>query len=74
MDQDYILTEKANFPEDDATAMAELAVAVGLVMDFMDGFVRMANEKEPETMNLWGVGRGLQAASELYFIQRARNE
>jgi isochorismate hydrolase len=74
MDEGYVLTEKANFPESDATAMAELAVAVGLVMDFMDGFVRMANEREPETMNLWEVGRGLQAASELYFIQRARNE
>jgi isochorismate hydrolase len=72
MDQDYILTEKANFPEDDATAIAELAVAVGLVMDFMDEFVRAANKKEPEVMNLWEVGRGFQAASELYFIQKAR--
>lgn len=72
MDEGYILTEKANFPEDDTTAMAELAVAVGLVMDFMDGFVRFANEQTPETMNLWEVGRGLQAASELYFIQKAK--
>ena len=72
MDEGYVLTEKANFPESDAEALAELAVAVGLVMDFMDGFVRLANEENPETMNLWEVGRGLQAASELYFIGKAK--
>lgn len=72
MDEGYVLTEKANFPENDAEALAELAAAVGVVMDFMDGFVRFANKNEPEVMNLWDVGRGLQAASELYFIGKAR--
>lgn len=72
MDEGYVLTEKANFPESDAEALAELAVAVGLVMDFMDGFVRLANEENTEIMNLWEVGRGLQAASELYFIGKAK--
>jgi len=69
----YQLTDKANFPETDSVAIAELAAALGVVMDFLDGLIRMAND-DPEIINLWEVARGLQAASELYFVGKAEGE
>jgi hypothetical protein len=74
MTDSYKLTDKAIFPESDAVALAELATALGLVMDFLDGLVRLANNDEEEAMNLWEVGRGLQAASEMYFLRKAEGE
>ena len=71
--EEYQLTDKANFPTTDAVAMAELAAALGVVMDFLDGFIRHAND-DPETINLWQVAQGLQAASELYFVRKAEGE
>lgn len=72
-DYEFFLTEKANFPETDATACAELATALGITMDFLDGLIRMANQDQ-ETLNLWEIARGLQSASELYFLGKANGE
>lgn len=70
MNEPYSLTQKANFPDSDDAAMAELAAAVGIMMDFLDGAVRDLNVEE-EVINLWDIARGFQSASELYFIGKA---
>jgi hypothetical protein len=64
---DYALTDKANFPESSAAASLNLAIALGLVIDFVDGIVKFAN-KDPEVVNLWDIAKGLQSASEVYFM------
>jgi hypothetical protein len=71
MSESYTLTEKANFPENDAVASLDLAIAVGVLMDFVDNFVKAAND-DPEVLNLWEIARGFQAASEMYFVGKAK--
>jgi len=69
--QDYVLTDKANFPESAASATLNLAIALGVTMDFLDKLVRSVNT-DPEVIGLWDVARGLQSASELFFTSEAK--
>lgn len=63
---DFQLTDRANFPNSDVEAAKNVCAALGIVIDFMDNIVRMSND-DPDVLNLWGVARGLQAASEVYY-------
>lgn len=63
---EFQLTDKANFPNSDVEAAKNVCAALGIVIDFMDNFVRAAND-HPDAINLWEVARGLQAAAEVYY-------
>lgn len=72
-DRGYSLTDKANFPDSDANAMANLSIALGVVMDFLHDSIVDDNDDD-EILNYWQVGRGFQAAAEMYFIGKAQSE
>jgi len=70
---EFSLTDKANFPENDSVASANLAIALGVVMDFLNDSIVDDSESE-EVLNYWQIGRGFQAAAEMYFIRKAQGE
>jgi hypothetical protein len=69
--KEFQLTEKANFPENPQAASLNLALALGIAMEFMDNIVRSVND-DPEIIEFWEIGRGLQASSEIYFMSEAK--
>jgi hypothetical protein len=70
---EWQLTDKANFPENDLQAAQNLSAALGIMMEFMDNFVRSVNEDD-DVLNLWDIGRGLQASADLYYSRGSVNE
>lgn len=64
--QEYLLTDKWNFPKSDTQAIRQLAVVQGTIMDYLEDFVRLANEDNPESIRLWELARGMNAAVEVY--------
>jgi hypothetical protein len=63
---EWQLTEKALFPESDIEAAKNVCASLGVVIDFMDKMVKQVN-RDPEVLELWEIGKGLQAAAEIYY-------
>jgi hypothetical protein len=63
---EWQLTEKALFPESDIEAAKNVCASLGVVIDFMDKMVKQVN-RDPEVLELWEIGKGLQAAAEVYY-------
>jgi hypothetical protein len=63
---EWQLTEKALFPENDVEAAKNVCASLGIVIEFMDKMVKQVN-RDPEVLELWEIGKGLQAAAEIYY-------
>lgn len=67
MEMGWRLTEKAIFPESDDAAVKNVCYSLGIVIAFIDNIVKSVNS-DPEVLDLWEVGKGLQAAAEVYYM------
>lgn len=63
---DWTLTDKAIFLESDAAAAKSVCTSLGIVIDFIDGIVKSVND-DSEVLQLWEIGKGLQASAEVYY-------
>jgi len=66
---DFQLTDRAMFPDTDLEAAKNVCASVGILFDFIDNIVRTVND-DPEVLQLWDIGRGLQGAAEMYYAKR----
>lgn len=73
MEMEWQLTEKAIFPESDDAAVRNVCYSLGIVITFMDNIVKNVNS-DPEVLSLWEIGKGLQAAAEMYYVGGETNE
>lgn len=62
----HLLTEQANFPESDGAAIRQLAKVQAIIIEFLDGLVETANHDNPESLELWRIAKGLNAAITFY--------
>ena len=73
MEMGWQLTEKAIFPESDDAAIRNVCYSLGIVIAFMDNIVKSVNS-DPEVLDLWEIGKGLQASAEMYYVGGETNE
>lgn len=73
MEMEWQLTEKAIFPESDGAAIRNVCHSLGIVIAFMDNIVKSVNS-DPEVLDLWEIGKGLQAAAEMYYVGGGTDE
>jgi len=55
-----------SFPESDTEALRNLALAQGIMLDFMEGMVTTMFEDDEDMLDLFQAARAMQAGAEVY--------
>lgn len=60
------LNPDLSFPESDKEAIHNLALAQGILIDFLEGIVQQMYEDDQDLLVLWQGAKALQASVEVY--------
>lgn len=55
-----------SFPESSKEALYNLALAQGIVLDFLEGIVQQMHEDDQDILALWQAAKALNASVEVY--------
>lgn len=66
MTDEIQLTDKANYLGSDKEAIRNLMLSQQIIINFLEQFVQVTNQDNPEALEYWNVAKGLNAAVEVY--------